>query len=74
MDHRGGQANPVIRFPPSPKEQKTAPEGTVLRNSFLPLAYSPSSSLMRILRKPPYSPLSALDTRLTVVDEAPVRA
>ena len=50
MDHRGGQSNPVIRFPPSPRDQKTAPEGTVLRNSFLPLAYSPSSNLMRILR------------------------
>lgn len=35
MDHRGGQSNPVIRFPPSPKDQKTAPEGTVLRNSFV---------------------------------------
>ena len=35
MDHRGGQSNPAIRFPPSPKDQKTAPEGTVLRNSFV---------------------------------------
>lgn len=23
------------RFPPSPRDQKTAPEGTVLRNSFV---------------------------------------
>ncbi len=25
MDHRGGQSNPVIRFPPSPKDQKNRP-------------------------------------------------
>ena len=35
MDHRGGQSNPMIRFPPSPKDQKTAPEGTVLHNSLV---------------------------------------
>ena len=35
MDHRGGQSNPVIRFPPSPKDQKTAPEGAAPADSFV---------------------------------------
>lgn len=39
-----------------------------------PPRYERSASSMRTRRYPPHSPFRAFDTRLTVVEEAPVRA